>query len=104
MVIDVNEKNINDVLEKKEGIVLQFSAEWCGPCKQITPIIAKLSSEYEDITFGKINVDVAGGIATNYGIRSIPTVLFIKNGQLIDKLNGLKSSDELSEKIAKLIN
>ncbi len=81
--------------------VVDFWAEWCGPCRLIGPIIDDLSKEYEGkATIGKVNVDENPEISTKYGIRSIPTILIIKNGEVVDKQVGVTTKANLEAKIA----
>jgi len=104
MVLEVTDVNIDDVLAKNEITVLQFSAPWCGPCRMLGPIIDSLSTESvnETITIGKVNVDENNTTANNYGIRSIPTVIFLKGGEVVDKMVGLNTKEFLQDKIDSL--
>lgn len=102
MTLEVTDSNIDETLSKKELTILQFSAEWCGPCKMLTPIIDGLAKEYsenEKVSIGKINVDENSGLSMKYGIRGVPTILFIKDGEVVDRVVGLKNRGELIEKI-----
>lgn len=97
-VIKTTDSNITELLNAPI-CVLQFSAEWCGPCKMLGPIIDELAEANKDITIGKINVDENSEIAKEYGIRGIPTVLIFKDGSVIERLVGLTSKDNLQSKI-----
>jgi thioredoxin 1 len=80
--------------------VIDFWAEWCGPCRMVTPIIEELSSDYEGkALIGKVNVDDNPEVSMKYGVRSIPTILFIKNGEIVDKQVGATSKANLESKI-----
>ncbi len=80
--------------------VVDFWAEWCGPCRMVTPIIEELSTDYEGkVLIGKVNVDNNPEISMKYGVRSIPTILFIKNGEIVDKQVGATSKANLDSKI-----
>lgn len=99
-----NDNFKNTVIENKGVALVDFWAEWCGPCKLIGPVIEELSSEYDGkATIGKLNVDDNREIAAEYGIMSIPTLLFFKNGELVDKHVGLASKSDLKKKIDSLI-
>jgi thioredoxin 1 len=107
MVLEVTDKNIAEILSEKEVTVLQFSADWCGPCKMLGPIIDELANDNKDsskINIGKVNVDDNNDTAVKYGIRGIPTVLFIKDGNVVDRMTGLKSKIEIQEKIDSLLS
>lgn len=91
-------------LEGDKLSVVDFWAEWCGPCRMVTPIIEELSKDYEGkALIGKVNVDSNPEISMKYGIRSIPTILFIKNGEVVDKHVGTASKASLEEKIESLM-
>ncbi|WP_235298922.1 thioredoxin [Portibacter marinus] len=80
--------------------VVDFWAEWCGPCRMVTPIIEELSNDYEGkALIGKVNVDSNPEVSMKYGVRSIPTILFIKNGEIVDKQVGATSKASLESKI-----
>ena len=100
---ELSENKINEILSS--GVVLVcFSAQWCGPCRMIAPMIDDISKEYEGkATVGKINVDENRETASFYNIMSIPTLLFFKNGQIVDKQIGVVSKDVLRNKINSLL-
>ena len=104
MTLEVTDVNIEDVLTKNEVTVLQFSAPWCGPCRTLGPIVDSLSldEKNKDVTIGKSNVDENNASAGKYGIRSIPTLIFLKSGEVIDKMVGLNTKEALQEKIDSL--
>jgi thioredoxin 1 len=107
MVLEVTEKNITDVLKNNEITLLQFSAEWCGPCKTLTPIIKALSEDNTDKTnigIGKIDVDECGEVAKSYGIRNIPTLLLFKDGEISERMVGVISKSDLQKKIDTLLS
>jgi thioredoxin 1 len=89
-----------DVLASDKLTVVDFWAEWCGPCRAIGPVIEELSKEYDGkVNVGKVNVDVNPQVSMNYGITSIPAILFIKNGQVVDKLVGAQPKGNFVKKI-----
>lgn len=91
-----------DVLKSDKLTVVDFWAEWCGPCKALTPIIEQLSTEYTGkVNVGKIDVDSNPDVSMKYGIRSIPTILFIKGGQVVDKVVGAVPKAQLQSTIEK---
>ena len=84
--------------------MLIFWAEWCGPCRMITPIIEELHEDFKDkAVIGKVNVDSESDISSEYGITSIPTLLFFKDGEIVDKHIGAASKSQLEEKLNSLI-
>ena len=84
--------------------IVDFWAEWCGPCKMVTPIIDELSTDYEGkATIGKVNVDDNHEVSMKYGVRSIPTILFIKDGEVVDKHVGVATKASLESKLNGLL-
>lgn len=87
-----------DGFETFENVIVDFSATWCGPCKALNPILDDISAT-TNIKVIKIDVDTNQGLAVEYGIRSIPTMLFFKKGELTNRINGLKTKEEILELI-----
>jgi len=94
----VTDSNVAEFIQSPITI-LQFSAEWCGPCRMLGPIIEELAASNADIAIGKVNVDENSESASKYGVRGIPTIIFFKDGEIIDKVVGVKSKAELQAKI-----
>lgn len=81
-------------------VVIDFWAEWCGPCRMVGPIVEEISNDYDGkAVIGKVNVDENPGISAKYGIRNIPTILFLKNGEVVDKSVGAVPKNILTEKL-----
>ena len=103
-VVNVSDANYKEVLAAGQPVVLDFWAEWCGPCRMVSPIIDELAEEYAGrITVGKVNVDENDTVVAEYGIRNIPTVLFFKDGQVVDKQVGARQKAAFVEKMNKLL-
>jgi len=86
------------VLQSERPVVLDFWAEWCQPCKMLAPTIEEIAGEYEDkVKIGKLNVDDNPNTATKYGIRGIPTLLFFKDGKVVQQVTGVKSKAEIKK-------
>ena len=89
MALELTDSNFQEILAEGKPVVMDFWAPWCGPCKMVGPIIDELATEYEGkVIIGKCDVYENGDVAVEYGIRNIPTVLFFKNGELVDKQVG----------------
>lgn len=105
MEITVTDNNYQEVLSSELPIVLDFWATWCGPCRQIGPYITELAEEYAGrVVVGKCNIEEATDLTSDYGIMSVPTVVFIKNGERIEDLDlvGSMSKADIKENIEKL--
>ena len=105
LTIDVNEDNFDAiVINSDKPVLVDFWAEWCGPCKMLTPTIEAIAEEYKDkSSIVKINVDDAPAIATKYGIRSIPSILLFSKGEVVEQRVGAVSKEELTSLLDKTI-
>ena len=100
MPIAVSEENFEkEVMQESKPVVVDVYATWCGPCQQMEPIFEELEKEMTDVKFAKLNVDEARDLSIKHGVISVPTFLFIKNGQVKGKETGYMSKDVLKEKI-----
>ena len=99
ITIDANNFE-QEVLQNDQPVLVDFWAEWCPPCKAIGPVIEEVATEFEGVaTVGKVDVDENGALAQRYDIRSIPTLLFFKNGQEVDRIQGVVPKSELTSKL-----
>jgi thioredoxin 1 len=103
-MLEISDTEFDDLVRKNRVVVIDFWAPWCPPCRAIAPILEELSREYEGrVVMAKINVDQNGEKAEEYGIRSIPTLLFFKEGRLVDKQIGATPKRVIQEKIERLL-
>jgi len=104
MALSVTGENLQELLGGGKPVVIDFWAPWCGPCRMVGPIIDELAAEYEGrVTIGKCDVDENNDVAIQYGVRNIPTILFFKNGELVDRHVGAAPRLVLEEKVKKLL-
>jgi len=105
MALEFTDSNFQtEVLDSNQLAVVDFWAEWCGPCRAIGPVIEELSKDYHGkVKVGKLNVDHNPQVAMKYGITSIPAILFVKNGEVVDKLVGAQPKMVFTKKIESLM-
>ena len=103
-IITVTTSNFDqEVLKSPAPVLIDFWAEWCGPCKMVAPILDELSAEYDGkVKIGKVNIDDHQDLATQYNIRAIPTLLLFKGGQVVDQIVGLRSKKDFKAKLDKV--
>lgn len=105
MALEINDSNFKEVvLENEKPVLVDFWATWCGPCKKIGPDVEALAEEYKDqVIIGKCDVDENDELTSKFGVRNIPTVLFIKNGEVKDKTVGAVTKAQLEDKVKALL-
>lgn len=104
MALQITDANFEELVNSGKPMVLDFWAEWCGPCRMVSPIIDELATEYEGrVTIGKMDVDNNNDVVAQFGIRNIPTVLFFKDGKLVDKQVGAAQKPAFVAKVDALL-
>ena len=94
--ININKNNFqSEVLNSEKKVLLDFWAPWCGPCRMVVPIVEEIADERPDIKVGKVNVDEEAELASRFGIMSIPTLVVIENGKIVNQAMGVRPKDEI---------
>lgn len=104
MALEITDANFHEIVQQStKPVMIDFWAEWCGPCRMVGPVVSEISHEYEDrAVVGKVDVDSNPGITAKFGIRNIPTILFLKNGEIVDKQVGAVPKAVLVSKLEKM--
>ncbi|MFQ6013413.1 MAG: thioredoxin [Thermoplasmata archaeon] len=100
---DVNDHELEELVQAKGGVVVDFWAPWCQPCKFVSPIVERLAGRYDGVAFVKVNIDDNPDTATKYQIMGIPTLLFFKNGDLADRIVGVAPEDRIAKSVEGLL-
>jgi thioredoxin 1 len=104
MALQITDANFEELMNSGKPMVVDFWAEWCGPCRMVGPIVDELATEYEgQVNIGKVDVDANDTIVGQFGVRNIPTILFFKDGKMVDKVVGAASKAVFDEKIKSLL-
>lgn len=97
--IKITNENFNSLINDEKTTLVDFYAEWCGPCKALSPVIDEIASETKDMNVGKVNVDLERDLALKFGVRSIPTMIVFRNGKEINRLVGFLPKEEILSKV-----
>ena len=105
MAVELTDANFEELaINSDKPVVVDFWAEWCGPCRMVGPVVEELANDYEGkAVVGKVNVDHNSDVSQRFGIRNIPTILFLKNGEVVDKSVGAVPKNVLQEKLDALL-
>lgn len=105
MALEITDSNFDELVRKSDKpVMIDFWAVWCGPCKMIAPVVEEMSNEYgEKAVIGKLDVDNNPNVSVEFGIRSIPTILFFKNGEVVDRQVGVVPKNVLAQKLNALL-
>ena len=96
-VIKVNKSNFEEVMASEKTVLLDFYADWCGPCRMVSPLVDQIADEHPEYLVGKINVDEEGELAQKFDVMSIPTLVVIKNGEVVSQSAGARPKDQILE-------
>jgi thioredoxin 1 len=100
MAVEITDSNFNEIAKTDKVVMIDFWAVWCGPCRMVGPVVEELSNEYEGkAVIGKLDVDSNPEISVKFGIRNIPTIIYLKNGEVVDKVVGVVPKQTLMDKL-----
>lgn len=94
-------EELNNVVKNSERAVVKFGASWCGPCRAMKPVFDRLSKIYNDVSFVEVDIDDSEDVAMEFGVMSVPTLMFFKNGEFLDRMVGLAKSEDIEKLIKK---
>ena len=100
-VLKVNKSNFEEIKNSEKPVLLDFYADWCGPCRMVGPVIDEIAEERDDIVVGKINVDEEEELASQFGVYSIPTLVVIKGGKIVNQASGAKPKAQILAMVEK---
>ena len=104
MALAITDANFEELVAGDKPVIIDFWAEWCGPCRMVGPIIEEMAAEYGDqVVIGKCDVDENNSVAAKFSVRNIPTIVFLKGGDLVDRQVGYASKEVLVDKLKKLL-
>lgn len=104
MALAVTNENLDEIMASEQPVVIDFWAEWCGPCRMVAPIIDELADEYEGrVKVCKCDIEECSDAVARFGIRNIPTIIFVKGGEIVDKQVGAAKKSDLVAKIEKML-
>ncbi len=99
-VIKVTKANFNEIKESEKTVLLDFYADWCGPCRMVSPIVEEIADECEDVLVGKVNVDEESELAEKFSVFSIPTLVVMKNGEILEQSVGARPKAQILDMLA----
>ena len=102
MTREINEDEFNEIIKGEKPVVVDFHADWCGPCKVLSPILDELDSELDDVEFVKINVDDYPELSGSYEIMAVPTVIMFQDGEVKNRFSGVQPKETILEKVSEL--
>lgn len=104
IMIEITEQNFDEVMNSGKPVVLDFGATWCGPCRSIAPYLEKMSENYADqVIVAKVDVDECGDVAAKFGIRNVPTVIYLKDGEVKERIVGAVAESKLVDTLKSIL-